>query len=360
MKSTQERNPGKRRGWAWGLGLLLALILALLLYFSPWQSRATKVVVETITLAPATRVLAVNGRIEALQSVELRPLVSGKLSDILVAEGQAVAHGADLAKIDPQAQQAVVRQAVAALDAALVSLDEAKATYQRTEALGQDVPRATLENAERAVRAAEHEVSRMTAILDQAQIQLGNFTIRAPIAGTVLVVNADLGQIIDPSTSLMTIADLTQLLVETDVDEAYATQIRVGQPAVLQLAGDTTVRDGHVNFVSQRVDEATGGLAVKLDFEQPVTAPIGLTVTANIVVDQQPSALTVPRAAVASDGDGTAVFLLADGIAVRRQVEVIDWPAARLIVTSGLQPGDKVIADATGIADGQVVAADQP
>jgi multidrug efflux pump subunit AcrA (membrane-fusion protein) len=146
-----------------------------------------------------------------------------------------------------------------------------------------------------------------------------------------------------------------QLVVETDVDESYATQIRTGQPVALQLSGETEVREGRVSFVSQKVDEATGGLAVELTSDVPVAAPIGLTVTANITVEDRPSAITVPRAAILREAGETAVLVVEDGTARLRAVTVVDWPAARLIVTGGLAAGDVVIADATGLAEGQAI-----
>ena len=344
----------------WLTGGLLAAALGLIFYFQPWVEKTTEVAVEVVTSAPATRVLAVNGRIAAAQSVSLRPLVTGILTAVSVAEGDAVPKGADLARIDATAQQAVVRQALAGLDAALVLQDEAQATYARDQALGDNVARTVLENAARAVRSAAQEVARMTALFDAAQIRLADFTILAPVTGTVLTLSVDPGQSVDPSTVLMTVADLSQLVVETDVDEAYATQIQTGQTATLQLTGETALRDSRVTFVSQRVDEATGGLAIKLALDASVTAPVGLTVTANIIVDSREAAITLPRAALVSDPQGMAAFVVANGIAERRRIEVIDWPAARLIVTSGLVPGDVVIADATGIADGQAVSEARP
>jgi len=91
-----------------------------------------------------------------------------------------------------------------------------------------------------------------------------------------------------------------------------------------------------------------------------VTAPVGLTVTANIVIDRRDAALTVPRTAVVTGDGRPAVLVVSDGIARLRPVTVIDWPAARLIVTEGLVPGDALILDATGIADGQSVRVEQP
>lgn len=345
----------RRRWWMWAVGCSLVLGLAGLFYLQPWATPVPVVMVETVAPAPVTRVLAVNGRIAGVRSVDVRPLASGTLVEVLVAEGDVVTRNQALMQLDTAAQQAVVRQAVAGLDAAFVAQDDAVATLARTRTLGANVARVVLETAVRAEQAAAQEVARMTALLDQAQIQLEKFTIRAPIAGTVLVLNVDPGQSVDPATVLLSIADLGTLVVETDVDESYATQIHTGQPAALQLSGEGEVRAGHVSFVSQRVDEDTGGLVVRLTPDAPLTAPIGLTVTANITVDDRASAITVPRAAIISDAAGEAVLVVEDARALRRAVQVIDWPAARLIVTDGLAPGDEVIADATGLSDGQAI-----
>ena len=115
------------------------------------------------------------------------------------------------------------------------------------------------------------------------------------------------------------------------------------------------MRAGQVSFVSQRVDSNTGGLAVKLTPDAALTAPIGLTVTANITVDDRAAAITVPRAAIVTETTGTGVLVVTDGKATRRAVGLIDWPADRLIVTQGLAAGDLVIIDATDLVDGQDV-----
>ena len=341
--------------WKWAFGGLLPLALAALIHVQPWAIPTVAVMVETVAPGPVTRVLAVNGRIAGVRSVDVQPLVSGTLVEVLVAEGDRVTPGQPLMHLDSAAQQAFVLQAMAGLDAALVAQEDARATLARTRALGNTEARVVLESAIRAEQTAAQEVARMTALLEQAEIQLGKFTIRAPIAGTVLVQHADPGQSVDPATALLTIADLGQLVVETDVDESYATQLRTGQSAVLQLTGEDVVHAGHVSFVSQRVDTDTGGLAVKLTPDEALSAPIGLTVTANITVDDRADAITVPRAAIVKDTTGDALMLVKDGKAMRRAVKVIDWPAARLIVTEGLIAGDVVISDATGLADGQAV-----
>ena len=352
--------PSRKRRWLWAGSGVLIIGLGVLAYLQPWASKATSVITEQATLAPVTRVLAVNGRIAPVHSVDIRPLVGGRIDSLLVQEGDVVTAGQVLAQIDAKTQNAVIRQAMAALDAALVAKEQARVSYERSLALGGNVARSVLENEARALQLAENEVARMTALLDQAQIVLQNHTIRAPIAGSVVVLNVDPGQIVDPATLVLSLADLNDPVVETDVDESYARQIALGQPAVLQLVGETTTRAGHVSYVAPRVDVATGGLAVKIAFDTPVTAPLGLTVATNIIVDQRDGALTVPRSAIVTGSAGSAIFVVTNGTAHLRPIETVEWPAARLIVTKGLTAGDEVIVDAQGLKDGQAVTAEQP
>jgi len=342
------------------MGAAIAACVGGLVYLQPWTPAQLPVAVEQASAAPVTRLLAVNGRIAALHSVDVRALVGGPVTQVEVTEGQAVDAGQVLARIDATTQNAIVRQAFAGLDAALVAQEQAIAVYERSVALQGNISVAALEADRRAVQSAKQEVARMTALLDQAQEQLAQHSVTAPIAGTIVTLEAEPGQIADTTTVLMTLADLGELVVKTDVDEAYATQIAVGQRAVLNLPGEAETRTGRVRTVAGRVDAATGGLAVKVAFDAAVSAPIGLTVTANIIVDERDSALTVPRTALVTDESGTAIFLAQDGVARRRTVSVIDWPAARLLVTEGLSPGDPVIIDATGVSDGQPVKVDAP
>lgn len=346
----------QRSVWIWA-GLAVVVILgAGLWYFQPWASKGLAVMTETVTPAPLIRVLAVNGRLAPLHPVDVKPATGGEVLAVLAAEGDQVAQGAVLARIDASAQQTVVRQAMAGLDAGLVVQAQAEASLVRALALGDNITRTALLDARAASQSAGQEVARLAALLDQAQIGLGKYTILAPVAGTVLSRNAEVGQTVDTSTTLFGLADLGQLVVQTNVDETYATQIIPGLAAVLQLKGETTRLDGQVSFVAAQVDAATGGLAVKIAFDAPVTAPVGLTVTANIIVDSQDAAIAVPRAAVSKDAQGAVVFVAVAGHAQRREVTVVDWPSDRVEVTQGLVAGDMVITDATGISDGLAIS----
>ena len=360
----QDSAPGldqqPKRRWIWAGATVAILACAILIYLQPWGEKTAQVAVEVVAPGPIVRVLAVNGRVAALHSVAVRAAVGGTLEGVLAEQGDQVTAGDVVARVDTALPRAVVQQVVAALQAGEVARQQAAATFRRTEAMGANVPRVTLEDAARTLESAENEVRRLSALVDQAQIQLDRFTVKAPITGTILSRAVDPGQLVDPSMTLFTLADLSQLVVEADVDETYAAQIAVGQAAVLQLVGETRTRPGHVSFVAPEVTVETGGLLVKVVFESAPPMPVGLTVTANITVDSQASALSAPRSAIVTESAGSAVFLFRDGTAHRTPVSIVDWPADRLLVTSGLAAGDSLIVTAAGLEDGQAVTVAGP
>ena len=344
--------PKPTRKAAWGLGAVVILGLASAFWLQPFAPKTPVVSVEVIATAPAQRVLAVNGQVAALSSIFVRAAVSGTVVGKMAEEGQSVAAGDILAQLDATQQQAVVRQAQSALAQGLLVQAQAGSDYAHMRDLGPLAPRIKLEDAERALARAAQSVESLRATLEQAQIQRDRYTIRAPLSGVILQRKADPGQFIEPALSIFTLSDLSSLRIETNLDEAYATQIATGQKAVLQLVGTKGTQEGTVSFVSPRVDPATGGLQVKITPDAGLKAPVGLTVTANIIIEDRPLALTIPRSAMVA---GPAVFVLVAGHAVKTAVEVIDWPAARLIVTKGLSAGDAVIVTAAGLTDGQAV-----
>lgn len=358
--SRRERPKASRRWRFWVLLAALGLALTALVLAQSWMNCPPVVPVETVAPAPITRVLAINGRIAADNSVEVTPTVTGTLTALPVAEGDAVEAGDILAQVDPNAQRTLLRQAQARLDAARDAQAEARAEFDRAAALDTTVARSVRDTYAHKLEAATQEVARLSAALDQARIALENHTIRAPVSGHVVSLDVEQGQLVSPSTPLMTLADLGTLLVEADVDEAYATQIATDQPAVLQLAGETQTRSGRVSYVSRRVDIATGGLAVELSFDIPVVAPVGLTVATNIIVETRAAALTVPRTALTEVEGETGVFLMREGRTMFRPVSVVNWPAARLIVIEGLAEGERLVAEASGITAGQAVTIEQP
>lgn len=349
---------GRRRrkfGWA---ALLLVLAVGVGGYAAiarPWETRPLAVKVETMVPGPLSQVLAVNGRVAAKRTVAMRSPVQARAISVLVDVGDAVTAGQLLAQLDTSQQKLQVDQTRAALDAGQVRRDQARTDLERAQALGDNVTRATLDNAETAFRAAENEVSRLQAALDQSENLLEQYSFRAPFDGVVLERGAEEGQLVDLQSQLFTIADLSELLVETDVDELYSSQVRTGLAALLKPAGGTASQSGKVTFAAPSVDPQTGGRAIKISFDVPVSLPIGLTVNANVIVAENADALSVQRGALVTEGARAFVLVVKDGIAEERDVRFVDWPADRLEITEGLVAGEQVILDPSTVTPGQAV-----
>ncbi len=350
---------GRRRrklGWVILLALIVAGAGGWAAVTRPWVAKPLSVKVETMALGPVSQVLAVNGRIAAKRSVVLRATVQARVVSVGADVGDTVTEGQLLTQLDDSQQKLLVQQALAALDAGEARRDQGKINLERAQALGDNVTRASLDSAETEYRAAENEVSGLQAVLEQAENQLEQYAVRSPLDGVVLARGAETGQLVDAQSELFTVADLGDLLVETDVDELYSSQMKVGLKALLKPAGGTAAQTGVVSFAAPTVDPDTGGRAIKIAFDTPVSLPIGLTVNANIIVEENPSALSVPRAAVLTDGARTYVMVEEAGVAKQRDVGIIDWPADRLEITSGLAEGDRVIVDPSKVKTGQAVA----
>ncbi len=362
MTGIAQLSAKRRRGRVirWLVLLVVLGVGATWLYLNrPWEPKPTPVAVETVTPGPASRVLAINGRVAPAEQVEISSTVSGRIVSVAVAEGDSVEAGTVLLVIDDMQQRAAVAQARAQLDAAVAQSNKARTDLERTEALRDSVSRKALDDARLAVETAQNEVDRLTSLLEQAQDQLAQYTVKAPFDGTILSRGADPGQVVSSSTSLFLFANLAMLYGEASVDELYASEVRRDLPVAARPAGHSDVIDGKVVYVSPKVDASTGGRLVRADLPGAgeLNLPVGLTVMLNIVVDQRDSAITIPRGALVA-GDQPAVFLLDNGRATLRPVQYIDWPSDRLIVTGGLEGAETLILDSRLVkAEGALVAA---
>jgi RND family efflux transporter MFP subunit len=358
---SEQLTPWKRRRFSmrWGVvGVVIAGFLAFLAISRPWEESVSVVATETLTAGPVSQVLAINGRIAALKSVTVRAAVSAQAMSVLVDEGDEVASGDVLVRLDTALADAQVHQARAGLEAQEAREQQAKATVDRARALGSISARSVLEDAELTLASAQKETARLRAALDQVQSQLAQYTIAAPIDGVVLSRGVDQGQLVDPQNELFVIANTSELVVETDIDELYSAHVRVGLPALLKPLGTSVARNGKVVFAAPAVESSTGGRKIKIAFDENQSLPIGLTVNVNVIVHEVENALSLPRGAIVSEGAQSYVLVLENGIATRRDVRFEDWPSERVIATEGVAEGDVVILDPGTVRPGDKVEAE--
>ena len=353
----QKDRSGKGSRWGAPVAVLAGLLLATAWWVLNNTGGAPQVPVGYLVAGPVERVLSLSGRTETELQSEIRSSVSARVSGVKVGEGDDVVLGEELVLLDASQQSSRIKQAMSALHAAQLRQQRARADLDRFLNLGGTVTAVTVANAESDLALATIEANRIEAALEQAQLALPDYTITSPITGVVLNRSVEAGDLVGPADILMHVADTSNLHVEVQVDELYAAKVRTGQRAWLQLTGQAGIELGLVSFVAAEVNELTGTLRVKLDFDTAPDVQIGLNTVANILIESVQDAVTVPRSAFVANGTGTAVFVLRDGHAVLTPITFVDWPSNRVEVTSGLSEGDIVVLAPDGVEDGQALAA---
>jgi RND family efflux transporter MFP subunit len=347
----------RRRLW-WGAvaaAIVVGAGIAALRAAAPPQ-----VTVMTVTAQPVERVLAVTGRVRAKESVAVLPKATGEIVALTKDDGELVAAGEVLGRIDDARARATVEQAAAAADAQSRVLAQAERDLARAQMLLErgTVTAAAVEAATLAVTRGRDDLRRLQSVLEEARLRLAEYTIVAPLTGRILDRPVDAGQVVDARSVLFEIAPIGAREVETEVDEAFSMSLALGQEARMAFAGVPEPIMGRVAYLSPQIDAATGGRIVRLEFDAPdagVELPVGLSVDVNIVVDRQDAALTVPRAAIRDLAAEPAVLVVENDRVARRPVRFTDWPAAEVVVTEGLRVGARVIVDALPPAVGTEV-----
>lgn len=336
--------------------LLALLVLAAAGYWllAPRESR-----VETISvqMAPASRILAVNGRIRPRLQVDIRPALGGELVALPFDVGDRVGAGQVLARIDDAPETAAIAEAEASVQAQQATLAQARRDLARFEALGQFATRREVEQRRLSVEEGARELSRRRAAVVQAREQRDRRVLRAPFAGVILERPVDPGQTVGLDSVIYRLADLTAPEVTVEVDEAYAAEIRPGMEARVSFPGQAGELRAAVAHVEPRVDPATGARDVRLTLlDGAAEVPSGLTVTVNLVIERRDRAISVPRSALILGGDAAKVRLVGkDGVVIERAVNFIEWPAETVIVTRGLAAGERLLADPEAAQPGEKV-----
>ena len=305
--------------------------------------------VETYTtvLGEAQRVLAVNGRIRPRLSVDVRPQLSGRLEMLSFDVGDRVEKGDVLARIDDAPESAAIDEARAAVETQQATLAQARRELARYEALGDFAARRDVEERRLAVVEGERELNRRRANVTQASELRERRILRAPFAGVILERPVDPGQTVGTESVIYRLADLSAPEVTAEVDEIYAAEIHPEMEALVSLSGHAAALPADVVHIEPRVDPATGARDVRLALREVIAdAPAGLTVTVNLIVEKRAQAVSIPRRSIVLENGAAQVRIVdADGTVQGRAISFIDWPAERVIVTSGLKPGERILID---------------
>jgi membrane fusion protein, multidrug efflux system len=277
--------------------------------------------------------IAATGQIEALQSIDLHPEVDGRITDILVREGQEVEKGTPLFKVDDAQLQAQVAQLAAQRDLAEQDLTRTKALMAQNASSASD-----LEKAEATARGAQ-------AAYDMQRIRLERTTVRAPFAGVAGQRYISQGDYVTSASRLISLHTVTPMRASFQVPERYARQLRPGQEVKFQMAA-VPGRDffAEVDFVDPVVQLPGRTILVKARAPnaQRLLQP-GMFIEAHLVTSVRAGAIVVPEEAVVPQQGATFVWVVDSGKAQRRPVSLGVRTPGFVEVTTGVSSGEQVV-----------------
>jgi RND family efflux transporter MFP subunit len=378
------RGPDRPFPWWWALGVIagVAALAALVWFLVARPDRPAVRVASATALSTGQSasgggsLLDASGYVVARRAATVSSKVTGKVAEVLIEEGQHVAAGQVMARLDDSNARATLAQSEAQAAAAQASLASAQLNFDQagpkiarqqhlhTAGYASDTAvedaRNAVDSARSAIDLARRQVAVAQAGRDMARRNLDDTIIRAPFAGVVTVKAAQPGEMVSPvsagggftRTGIGTIVDMESLEVQVDVAESFINRVRQGMPATVKLnAYPDSEIPAEVIAVIPTADrsKATVGVRVGLRAKDPRLVPeMGARVsflapTTAAAAGPVARSVIVPADAVLAEGpDKGVVFVLADGRLERRAVRLGPAEKNGQVLQAGVAPGEKL------------------
>ncbi len=357
----------KRRGRRWVVGVALvvgagvALIVALVGRSAPKPLDPALVVTAERTTLDIE--ILETGRIAPIESVKLKSKVAGQVTEVRVEEGQVVKRGQVLVLLDPTDYEREVARAGAEIAVARANIDYARldVARKRQGVAAKVTSRAELDQAEYQLRSALANLRTSEVALRSAQDRVEYTTIVSPIDGTVIRKEIEVGEVVTPGVqatfegrSLLTVADLTTLIVVVELNQIDVAKVRLGAKATVNVdALPKRPLEAVVTKIAPASVKPTSGQVEVFPIEatlQPFDVPVrpGMTADVRLLVDSKPNVLVLPIEAVDQSEEAPKVRRVLDEGAEGQRTEMREVALGassdqQYEILSGLSPGDRVL-----------------
>ncbi len=305
--------------------------------------------------------VALTGTVQAQTEVNLSFRVDGRMVERRVEVGETVRRGQVIARLDPQNEESGLQGARAQSTAAQARLVEARNHFARMKDLITDnsVSRAQYDQAEAMLRTAESGVEAAQSQVALAQNRLGYTTLVSDVAGLVMAVGPEPGEVVGAGRMVVQVAREGARDAVFDVPARVKDAAPANARIAVALVGDPkVVATGTVREVAPRADPITGTFRVRVRLADPPPAMrLGATVTGRMTLAGAP-AIEVPPSAVTRNDRQASVWVVdpKTGTVAARPIEIRSSDPNRVEVAAGLKPGDVVVtAGVQALRPGQQV-----
>lgn len=295
--------------------------------------RKVNVVVQEISPTQIRDVITLPGTAEPWLSVNLAAETSGRVEELPVREGDSVATGQILAKIDVTALGAGMARAQAAFNL----FDE---QLRRRELLFD----ADIISEEELDQIRSEKIQAREA-LRQAEIEYARGLVPAPNSGRINKLMIEVGEFVDRGQAIIDLVNIDRIKYQVQVPEMDVRYLQVGQPAAVMVdAYPEQTLSGAIDFIAFRADFATKTFRTQVVVDNPGER-IRPGMIARVVFVRRviPDAVTIPLSALVDRGGERLVYVEEDGIARSRRVRIGVIERDRIQITHGLEFGDRLI-----------------
>ena len=308
---------------------------------------AAKVSVKEITTTSENETLNYSGTIEADNTVSIGFAVAGRISNVVVNEGQRVQKGLLLASIDATTYQN-------AFYIAKASAEQDNDNYKRLNGLYQkgSLP-------ERDFIAVKVAVAQANANKSMAAKNLSDTKLYAPFTGIITTKSAEVGATAAPSIPAFTIMKTDKVYAKASITESEIAKLKIGKAATVSIASLDKTFNGKVDILNPSADELTRTFNVKVRLNNSDNQLLpGMISTIKIETGNVVDVISIPSVAIVRNADNILfVYVAENGKAIKKRVTVGDFKNNDIIITSGLKIGDKVLIEGQkNVKEGQAIS----
>lgn len=304
------------------------------------------------------------GELEFAQAVELSGLLapvgeafvsakaSGEVKQIHAKMGDVVKANTTLMTLDDAAYKLGKNKAALGIQNADMAYKNAHATLSRSKDL---FASGALSQTELDQVTLQYDLSSLglknaKLDLESAQMSLDNTQILAPISGVVAEQKGSVGENVGPGQTLFRIVDISSYYVELGASEHVVHKLATGQLVTCMIPGSASPIQGTVEQISPIMSESSKTYPVKIRIDEGVeNLRVGMSIHTTIALDKPERAVAVLKEAVLVVGEKTMIFVVEEGRAIQREIQIGSSNATHFQVKSGLVAGEQVIITGPGL-----------
>ena len=348
--------------------LIVAAIVAIIFFGTfvfLWQkSRPKEIVYSEFTpeVLDIQKTTIITGTIEPRNEVNVKPQISGIISELLKEPGQTVQAGEVIAKVKVIPDMGQLSSAESRVRLADINLKQVETDYKRTESLHEqkivsdeefEKARQQLKQAREEKAAADDALQVVRDGVSRSNASASSTLIRSTISGVILDIPVKVGNSVinsntfNDGTTIATVADMDDLIFDGNIDETEVGRLSTGMPVKISVGALQDLSfDAILEYISPKatVNNGANQFEIKASVKIPsdVTIRSGYSANAEIVLDKADGVVTLPESAIQFEGEKTYVMIKeADGY-VRRDVETGLSDGINIEVKDGIKAGDKV------------------